>query len=614
MCGIAGVHSLNGPLFLPTSRYVQAFDRLLSHRGPDGSGTWSNLEGNTLLYHRRLAIIDTSTEAAQPMESSSGPTVAFNGEIYNYRELRQLTNPNHFQYKTSSDTETIIAMYEIYGKSACSKLRGMFAFALWDEPQRRLILARDRFGIKPFYYILAGDRLYFASEIKTLKVSPLFRSEINIHQVSRGLQMGWLGYFDETYFNCVKSLPAAFNLYYDESGFRTLQYWDLQTGSYSGMDFEEKKHHFYKLFNDSIGIHLRSDVPVASCLSGGLDSSAIVSAVQHLHPGLNYKTFSIYYQGKGDVDERPFINEVVKKYPNVDPIYYSPGDEEVTEHFDKALYHADVPASGSSFMSQYFLMKLIRESGIKVVLDGQGADEYLAGYMHTFYRYIGQMLSSGRIGAAVKETLRVNRLTGSGPASTAAHFSKSLLSSVKDEQSLYGFEYRHYYPFMVNGIGAGEPFNLKQMEGSKMDNFLYHLIFTTSLPSLLHYEDRNSMAFSVESRVPFLDHRLLEFVFLLHDEDKIHNGKTKYVMREALKPILPEAIYARTDKKGFVTPGESKWLRGPLKHLMDDMSMLNQITDKKKTAAVLRNYSKGDDSQASLVWRLVVLNYWLKNA
>jgi len=610
MCGIAGIID---PKFSHPEK-SEVMRRMLDiqhHRGPDATCIWHDEQIH--LGHNRLSIIDLSAEANQPMHFQDY-TIVFNGEVYNYIEIRQqLLNIGH-HFSTSSDTEVILHAYQEWGPSCVNQFVGMWSFAIWDCRKKSLFASRDRFGIKPFYYILAGDRLYFASEIKTLKVSPLFRSEINIHQVSRGLQMGWLGYFDETYFNCVKSLPAAFNLYYDENGFRTLQYWDLQTGSYSGMDFEEKKHHFYKLFNDSIGIHLRSDVPVASCLSGGLDSSAIVSAVQHLHPGLNYKTFSIYYQGKGDVDERPFINEVVKKYPNVDPIYYSPGDKEVTEHFDKALYHADVPASGSSFMSQYFLMKLIRESGIKVVLDGQGADEYLAGYMHTFYRYIGQMLSSGRIGAAVKETLRVNRLTGSGPASTAAHFSKSLLSSVKDEQSLYGFEYRHYYPFMVNGIGAGEPFNLKQMEGSKMDNFLYHLIFTTSLPSLLHYEDRNSMAFSVESRVPFLDHRLLEFVFLLHDEDKIHNGKTKYVMREALKPILPEAIYARTDKKGFVTPGESKWLRGPLKHLMDDMSMLNQITDKKKTAAVLRNYSKGDDSQASLVWRLVVLNYWLKNA
>jgi asparagine synthase (glutamine-hydrolysing) len=334
--------------------------------------------------------------------------------------------------------------------------------------------------------------------------------------------------------------------------------------------------------------------------------------VQAQHPGTSYKSFSIYYDGTGDVDERSFIYEVINKYPSIEPFYKQPSEDEITSEFHRALFHADVPSTGSSFISQYFLMKLIADNGIKVVLDGQGSDEYLGGYLHTFYRLIGGYLRQGRFLNALSITQKLSDKLSLSFPKTLTHFSKSLLCSISSEQKLYDYEYRNYFPFLLDGKQVNSNFSLENKAGSSMDRFLYHLLFTTSLPSLLHYEDRNSMAFSIESRVPFLDHRLVEYAFSLKDEDKIRGVETKYILRKALAGILPDAITNRQDKKGFVTPGENKWLKGPLKHLLEiDFSNLSFL-NKKLVTSLVDQYKKGDSSNSVLVWRIATLNYWMK--
>ncbi len=614
MCGIAG--------FFDTSLKSDVADATLSamltaiaHRGPDARGKL--LKDGVGLGHNRLSIIDLSEEANQPFFYNDA-AIVFNGEVYNYVEVKKELLAKGYRFRTSSDTEVILASYLEWGTDCVNKFVGMWAFVIYDFAKKLLFASRDRFGIKPFYYIFSNNRFYFGSEFKALKQSPIYKNDLNFRQVSRGLQMGWLCYEDETYFDCIKSLPAAHNLLLDLSVFsnqtshlKPQRYWQLQTGNYSNASFEEKKKVFRQMFEESIALHMRADVTVASCLSGGLDSSAIVSMVQQLHPGVNYKSFSIYYEGKDDVDERPFINEVLRKYPAIEPYYKSPTDDEVAESFHHALYHADVPATGSSFISQYFLMKLIGQHKIKVVLDGQGSDEYLAGYMHTFYRLIGDDLKKLSLQTAITRTGEVSKNLQFKLKGKLSHFAKSVLTVINNEQKLYELEYRNYYPFITNVSDI--PFKLDRVKGNGMDNFLYQLLFNTSLPSLLQYEDRNSMAFSIESRVPFLDHRLVEFAFTLHNEDKIKGVETKHIMRRALNDVLPEAIVNRKDKKGFVTPGESKWLRGPLKHLLElDYNQLDFL-QKSKVKSIVEAYLNGDNSKAVLVWRIATLNYWLKN-
>lgn len=614
MCGIAGFFNSR----LTKTNALEGIEQMLqsiAHRGPDARGTWWH-EG-LMLGHNRLSIIDLSHEADQPMHYQ-GNVMVFNGEVYNYLEIRNELLKKGYRFTTQSDTEVVMASYLEWGIDCVNHFVGMWAFALYDSLNNILFASRDRFGIKPFYYISKDNCFYFASELKGLKPTPVFSNELNLNQVSRGMQMGWLCYHDETYFDVISALPAAHNLLirFDNNEMQDVEitrYWDVYTGEYSDATFAGKTDQFRELFAESIALHMRSDVPVATCLSGGLDSSAIVSVVQNQQPGTSYKSFSIYYDGDGEVDERPFIHKVIEKYPAIDPFYKKPSDEEVKTEFHRALYHADVPATGSSFVSQYFLMKLISENGIKVVLDGQGSDEYLGGYMHSYYRLIADMIRGGKLGNAFSTTGSVAenlQLTGT---KKITHFAKSLLSSINSEQKLYAMEYKRYYPFLLNEKPAQTPFYLADPPGTKLDGFLYNLMFSSSLPSLLQYEDRNSMAFSIESRVPFLDHRLVEFAFSLRNDDKIKGIETKRILRQSLKDVLPEAIVNRKDKKGFVTPGETKWLRGPLNHLMD-INYANLLFLRKDLVKnIMEKHAKGDNSKSVLVWRIATLNYWIQN-
>jgi len=614
MCGIAGFYNSR----LNKDQALEGIDRMLvsiAHRGPDARGTW--WDNGLVLGHNRLSIIDLSHEADQPMHYQ-GNVMVFNGEVYNYLEIRADLISKGYQFRTQSDTEVVMASYLEWGTDCVNHFVGMWSFALYDTRNKLLFASRDRFGIKPFYYISKDAGFYFASEMKALKPTPIFSNELNLNQLSRGLQMGWLCYNDETYFADITALPAAHNMLirFDANGIEDieiLKYWDVYTGTYSSASFTEKTEQFREMFAESIALHMRSDVPVATCLSGGLDSSAIVSEVQHQHPGTSYKSFSIYYDGDGEVDERPFIDEVIRKYPSIDPFYKKPSDEEVKAEFHNALFHADVPATGSSFVSQYFLMKLIAENGIKVVLDGQGSDEYLGGYMHSYYRLIADMLRRGNFGNAFATTSDVASNLSLSGMKKYSHFAKSLLSSVSPEQKLYAMEYNNYYPFLLNEKSSVTPFYLTDAPGTKLDSFLYNLMFSSSLPSLLQYEDRNSMAFSIESRVPFLDHRLVEFAFSLRNDDKIKGIETKRILRHSLKSVLPEAIVNRKDKKGFVTPGETKWLRGPLSHLTEINYANIPFLRKDLVKSIMDKHRKGDNSKSVLAWRIATLNYWIQN-
>lgn len=610
MCGIAGFYdaSLNSET---ADKVISSMLEAIAHRGPDARNV--GMHNGLALGHNRLSIIDLSEEANQPMFYNH-LTIVFNGEIYNYLEIKKELIALGCEFKTQSDTEVVLAAYQQWGSDCVNRFMGMWAFVIYDSKTNLLFASRDRFGIKPFYYIFENGRFYFGSEYKALKQSPLFKNDLNYNQISRGLQLGWLCYDDETYFSKIKSLPAATNLSLQiaTGNVQIEKYWQLETGDYSTLSFNDKRDLFRQKFEESVAMHMRADVTVGSCLSGGLDSSAIVSMVQHLHPGTAYKSFSIYYDGDGDVDERYFIKDVLKKYPAIEPFYKMPTNNEIEEHFHHALFHADVPATGSSFISQYFLMKLISENNIKVVLDGQGSDEYLAGYMHSFYRLIGDDIKKLSLGSAITKTSNIAEQLQLSASKKMSHFAKSFLTVFNDEQSLYALEYKNYMPFLSKDTAA-IPFQLNGCKGNRLDSFLNQLLFTTSLPSLLHYEDRNSMAFSIESRVPFLDHRLVEFAFTLKNEDKINGVETKYILRKALGNIMPDEITNRKDKKGFVTPGENKWLRGPLKQLLEmDYNQLDFLQTN-KVKSIVEGYKKGDNTNAVLVWRIATLNYWIKH-
>ncbi len=611
MCGIAGF--IDGKLSGEAQKgTIEAMLNSIMHRGPDYSGHWQQNE--LVLGHNRLSIIDLSAAAHQPFHyewQGRKVSLAFNGEVYNYKEIRRELEAEDYAFATTSDTEVICAAYLHWGESCVTHFMGMWAFAIWDHQDRKLFCSRDRFGIKPFYYQSEGSRFYFASEYKALKLSPLFKADYNANHFYRFLQLGWQTYADETFYARIKALPEAHNLVYKEGKLQVYRYWDLSLQQ-EKIPFAEAQERWRELFMDSLQLHMRADTPVGACLSGGLDSSAICSAVGKLYPDLNFKTFTIYYGGKDEVDERPWAKMVTDAYPNLDPYDYSPQGDELLEEFETFFSYFDVPPGGSSPLSQYFVMKLAKQHGMKVLLDGQGADEYLAGYDHSFYRLAAGSLLGLKPISFVRELQAFQALR---PRSAMAHlgsYGKSVFAAMTSENTLYQTEYRKFYPF----LGAQESPNPQLWQpagGSRLNQFLYQLTSRTSLPSLLHNEDRNSMAFSIESRVPFLDHRLVEYSFSLPDSYKLQMGWSKRILRESMRGIMPAPIIDRKDKKGFVTPGESKWLRGAFKPLLQEtLKGETPFLADTKVKELIKDYQSGNNKNARLVWRLAMLDKWVK--
>jgi asparagine synthase (glutamine-hydrolysing) len=607
MCGIAGfIHHQ----YSADTKKDLTFKMLESivHRGPENSSVL--VDGPVSLGHNRLKIIDLSDAANQPFEYQN-LVLVFNGEIYNYIEIREELLKLGFSFRTSGDSEVLCAAYLAWGEACVNRFLGMWAFALWDKTTHKLFCSRDRFGIKPFYYISENANFYFASEYKALKVLPVFKNDLNIEQVKRGLAMVWGVYKTETYYEQIVNLEPAHNLVYENGSIKTYRYWDINLSApKSNLSWEEKKAKFLELFEESIMLHSRSDVKNGTLLSGGLDSSAISSVYSNLFPNLPIKAFSIFYEGTGAVDERPFIRSVIDKYPQIEPNYYSPQDKEIEDSFYDVTKHADIPMLSSSFISQYFLMQLAKKEGVTVVINGQGADEYLGGYMHSFYRVLAQQFSELKWGNMLRTYSNNIEREQYGFKKSIDVALKSGASVFFDENGLNNLEYKQYNS-KING-GKELCFEMKSKE--RFDNFLYQALFNTTLQTLLHFEDRNSMAFSLESRVPFLNHKLIEFCFSLQLEDRINTkAETKFVLRESLKNHLPEKVYNRKDKKGFVTPGDIRWLNGPLKqHLEIDTKQLDFL-DKKQITREIERYKKGDHSNSKFVWRLVALDYWMKN-
>lgn len=609
MCGIAGIIG-NHESANQKKELVGNMLGIIRHRGPEASNTYT--DGPVCLGHNRLKIIDLSDEANQPLQYQH-ITIAFNGEVYNYIELKVTLQKAGFVFTTQSDTEVVCAAYIQWGDDCVKHFIGMWSFALWDSNKQRLFCSRDRFGIKPFYYINNNNSLYFASELKALRSLPIGSKQINYQQLYRGLQMAWAGFGEETFYTQILQLKPAHNLVWQNGTIQYDNYWDVDFNCpKSNLSFNEKAETFNALFKESVQLHARSDVPNGMCLSGGLDSSAIAGMYCSVMPGIKLKTFSIYYDGAGGVDERPFIREVANKYPQIEPYYYTPTDADIQEHFHHAAYHADVPVFGSSYLSQYFLMKLALQEGVTVVLDGQGSDEYLGGYLHSFYRVIGELLRNGKVLQAISVLNALKQREQFGLHKTLNFLAKSIVSTVADEQQIYNLEMGKLSNMLLQKPAS---ISIANKTDNRFDNFLYHLLMNTTLQTLLHFEDRNSMAFSLESRVPFLNHKLIEFAFTLLREDRINNkAETKYILREGLKPVLPHAVYARKDKKGFVTPGEIRWLNGPLKHLLQniDYSVFEGM-DQQRMKALVQSYQNGNTASANLVWRIAATSYWAKN-
>lgn len=610
MCGIAGFYSLN----YSEDSGIPLLEKMLgkiAHRGPDATGTFNHK--GFFLGHNRLSIIDLTEGANQPFHYGSF-SIVFNGEIYNYIELREDLKKKGHQFHTNSDTEVILAAFIEFGSDCVTHFIGMWAFAILDRASNQLFCSRDRFGIKPFYFSQVGDEFVFASEQKAVLAYPGVSKQINRSMVARFLQMGWVDNGADCFFSDIKVLPPAHNLVLKNGEVQVNSYWDLLPQKSVMLNETDAIRCFHDTLVDSVKLHSRSDVTVGTCLSGGLDSSALSALMAKADPNQKIKAFHIYYTGKYGVDERPFAQLVAKHYANqIDLHEFTPSDAQITAHFYDFMLNMEVPVHSSSPYSQYFLMKLAAKEGVKVIIDGQGADEYLGGYQHAAYRYLYDEFSEHGLKSAYSNFKKIADLKSMRFSQKTKTLLKTALMFGFNENELYQSEFKY----------GGKRISKSAMEmsirsgdfESRLLQFLYHQIFQTSLNNLLYYEDRNSMRFSIESRVPFLNHQLPEFIFNNARGYIIKEGWTKYILRKSIESYLPNEVTYRKDKKGFVTPGEKIWLTGPLKELLlqDDWLFPPQTVHENKANTLKMNYLKGDGSESTMVWRLAVLSFWYKH-
>lgn len=607
MCGIAGFFQ---PNFLPDEGQAVLEKMLvrIAHRGPDARGT--HLQNGFFLGHNRLSIIDLQAASNQPFHRG-GNCLVFNGEIYNYLEIKAELQAKGHQFVTESDTEVILAAYESYGFACVDHFVGMWAFALLDFSKNLLFCSRDRFGIKPFYFHHTAKHFVFASEVKSVLAHPEVPKEPNGRMISKFLQHGWVDNGRDTFFENIFALAPAHNLVLEGGAIKMWQYWALPTQLQPEVDAALAAQGFSDRLRDSVKIHSRSDVQLGSCLSGGLDSSAICAIQAHDNPKQKFQAFHIYYTGELGVDERPFAQQVANKFPNQIALHtLTPAPTDLSAHFHDFMYHMEVPVPSSSPYSQYFVMQLAHNKGVTVVLDGQGADEFLAGYKHGIYRFLRDTLQQDGWRAAqkaFKDLCAVKGIKGMGKIDLAL---KTALGFLCSENQLYQLEYKYFLPKL--GLQDGAETIAPSPYKERLLQFLQHSLFQTGLNNLLYYEDRNSMRWSLESRVPFLDHRLVAYVFEKTPHLILKEGWSKYVLRKGLQWILPAAITWRRDKKGFVTPGEVLWMNGALKsHLMDvPWTFPAGTVDEKRALALKKGYEKGNMKHAQMVWRLAVLAYW----
>ncbi len=648
MCGIAGLYEREAQADLGR---LHQMSRLLKHRGPDDEGivlidpaggrsltlggpdTPADVYASPLPYapgksagaardarfslallHRRLSIVDLSPGGHQPMCDAAGRLwITYNGEVYNYVELRTELEALGERFVSSSDTEVMLAAYRRFGSDCLHRFNGMFAFALWDGERRELFCARDRFGVKPFYYQFDGRRFAFASEPRALVLTQPGRIVPRHSAVRDLIALDWVDHEAHTFFEGLMSLPAGHCLTVSERGLEVRRWWSLDPRRRAHGDAREWTAEFERLFTDAVRLRLRADVEVGSCLSGGLDSSAVVTtaaglATRPLH------AFSCAYDEGPAFDERPFSQLTVEASGAV-PHIVVPDGADFWAAFDRLHDQQGEPTAGPGLYSQWKVMELAHAAGLKVLLDGQGGDETLAGYFRYLPVRLRDLLAAGDLAGFVALW---------GPVVARLGLSVTLALT--------------FEPWFPRGLVA----RLRRRFGQGKDRVLTRalrdlprpdlprpprewdtglqrqLAFDTLqrlLPSLLRYEDRNSMAFSIETRLPFLDYRLVEFVFSLPDEQRLDGATTKAILRRALAGRIPRPVLERRDKMGFETPTD-RWLRArfapEVRRRLLSPGPLHQWIDPGVLAAELDEYLAGRRVIGLQIWRWLALESWAR--
>lgn len=585
MCGIAGIISINHQ-HVSTDRLKRMTDAL-AHRGPDGEGFWINTNNTVGFGHRRLAIIDLTDGGKQPMQLRSLYTITYNGEIYNYVEIKAELLKKGYQFQTQSDTEVILAAYDYWKEECVQQFDGMFAFAIWDEQEQLLFAARDRFAEKPFYYFFDGEQFLFASEMKALWAAGVEKN-INHTMLLNYIGLGWVKNpvdLSQTFYQNIIALPQS---HYLKLNLRTgsneiVQYWDLDKETVTNISETEAIEQFQQLFTTSIQRRLRSDVEIGTSLSGGLDSSAIVATINQLQTN-NLQTFTASFPAF-EKDETAYAKQVADQF-QLQQHLVTPTAESLLNDWQQLLHHQEEPFQSSSIYAQYKVYELAKQKGIKVILDGQGADETLAGYHKYIHWFLQEKVKAGRYKVEAKAFTQNNIsfdwswrniLAAKFPEITAVQLESKAYKEIKFNA---GFQ-PDYFKTHINKQTLFKPIV------RKLNDLLYYNTMQFGLEELLRYADRNSMAHGVEVRLPFLNHELVQFIFSLPSHFKMQNGFTKYILRESMKQLLPTSIVYRTDKIGYEPP-QQQWMQTSAFTALLNESRQKLVTEKIIRADILQ--------------------------
>jgi len=625
MCGFVGIFDYD----LTQEALASAVDEMLksiAHRGPDGDGVVVLGSGNGVLGHRRLAIIDPE-HGKQPMTTQDGNlTVVFNGAIYNYLELRRELIGKGHPIHSYSDTEVLLYAYREWGEHCVDRFLGMFAFAIWDERNHRLFCARDRIGIKPFYFAFDGKALVFGSEAKAILASGLVSAEANTPGLQDYLTFQFcLG--DKTLFKNIHKLEPGHCMTVQFDGDRlslhTRQYWDLRYEFDEVHDERWFVDRLAGLIEDATRMHLRSDVPLGAHLSGGLDSSAVVCLASSLLLGEQIKTFTGAFHEGPQFDETGYAKEVSAFAGTDYKEIYIQGSE-LPDVLPKLMYYMDEPLAGPGVIPQYYVSKLAAEH-VKVVLGGQGGDELFIGYTRYLVAYLEKSLAGAIYQSSDQDRYAVT-LESIVPNLPLLQTYRQMLQGFWSK-GLFDAPDKRYFSLIDRSEGMNHLFSndLFSSGYSPFESFqqifnrdgLHSLInrmtyfdLKGSLPALLHVEDRTSMAASIESRVPLLDHRIVEFMATIPPNIKFAGGRMKHLFKEAVRNAVPKKIFDRQDKMGFPTP-LAQWTKGVAREFARDILLSDRV--RQRGIYNVNAIERAIDSEREfgrVVWGLLCLELW----
>jgi asparagine synthase (glutamine-hydrolysing) len=621
MCGIAGIISRKDGLALRLESMLDAE----CHRGPDDRGLW--VDGSVAVGQVRLSILDLSPAGHQPMTLDDGRLVAtFNGEIFNYLEVRTELQALGRTFHSGSDTEVLLHAYDHWGEACCARFNGMWGFAIYDRERRRIFCSRDRFGVKPFYFAAVDGDFVFASEIKSLLAASPALAEPNEAYLARFLVTAVADDGEETFFRKVRSLLPGHSLWVDLSGEypsigQPRSYWAFDADrARSDYDYADPARQLRVLLEDSVRLRLRADVRVGTCLSGGLDSSSIVALASGQLESPVW-TFSALYDHSA-YDETRFVRLVNEAY-GTEPHEIRPKPDRLMDVMPRIAWHQDEPSAGPGLYSQWHVMEAASKH-VKVLLDGQGADEVLGGY-HAYYDAFIRSSVQQALRHPTRATLgRVVSGLGGVPAQAGVRVARTALSAM-----LPSAVRRALRPTRVPGLGSevkpdvlaawmgcGESSTVTGPFEDTLSNVLFDAVFRSSLPALLRYEDRNSMAFSIEARTPFLDYRLVEFALALPFYERINGEWTKHILRRAMQDDLPAEVTWRRDKLGYPTPF-AEWLKSEFRSDAEDVIFSHEFAnrglfDMGVVGAKWREHLAGHQDHAWSVWRWLSVELWYR--